>query len=267
MLGKTPAYSYQYDRLLGILNPAKPAPHCHTSNLMNYITNALSQNSCSAVVRTLHICFSLLFVLISFSIEIANAGVDPLIFNDSFEKRCEGTGVCKVFVTSGTYTGNLVSEAANLTLDCSDGLSCGDAICQRHAGLAGLEGEFVAWLSTDTISAVDRLGGDGGQSYARVDSTSIATNLTDLTDGSIANSINRIATNTNNAIPNEVWTGTGGDGANNFSGALFSNCGNWQSNDENSSGNYGFTTSSTVGWTAVFELSCDDPYRLYCFQR
>ena len=57
-------------------------------------------------------------------------------------------GSCTVFVTSRTFSGNLVGEAETLTGETpDDGLDAGDLICQFHAKEAGLVGTYKAWLS------------------------------------------------------------------------------------------------------------------------
>src|SRR5690606_4557544 len=77
-----------------------------------------------------------------------------------------------VFVTSTTH------EPASL-----GGLAGGDAICAARAEAAGLPGTYVAWLSTATVDARDRLGSARG--WRRVDGEPFADTVEDLASGKI----------------------------------------------------------------------------------
>ena len=67
-------------------------------------------------------------------------------------------------------------------------LNGADAICQNLAGSAGLPGVFKAWLSDGTTSAASRLTHHDGP-YRLIDSTVIAMDWADLTDGALAHPI------------------------------------------------------------------------------
>ena len=96
-----------------------------------------------------------------------------------------------VFVTSTSSNGDL------------GGLAGADATCNSLAQTAGLSGTYVAWLSTSTTDARDRI---DDASYIRVDGTPIANNLADLIDGSLQNAVLLDETGTTMAV--RVWTGT-----------------------------------------------------------
>lgn len=68
------------------------------------------------------------------------------------------------------------------------GLTGADAICQADAATAGKGGTWVAWLSTSTVNAKDRLVDLGPWTYG---ATIIANNKADLIDGTLTNSISR----------------------------------------------------------------------------
>ena len=88
-----------------------------------------------------------------------------------------GAQQSRVFVTDTGYEGNL------------GGLAGADAICQAQ-GNAVYPGTFwVAWLSTSTVDAVDRLTASGPFVRASDPSTIIADDIADLTDGSLDNPV------------------------------------------------------------------------------
>lgn len=84
-----------------------------------------------------------------------------------------------LFVTSDSYTGDLIGEALALGVVAGSGLEAADAICQYHASNAGLEGDFIAVLSDSTTNANARLVPTVG-SYRLVDSTPLAENYAHL---------------------------------------------------------------------------------------
>lgn len=72
-----------------------------------------------------------------------------------------------VFVTSRTYVPGQLGS-----------LEAADALCQTHADEVGLPGRYVAWLSTKTVSAAERL--EGAQGWLRVDGLPFAASSDDL---------------------------------------------------------------------------------------
>ena len=169
-----------------------------------------------------------------------------------------------VFVTEGTYTGNLIAEAANLGLDASGtGLEAGDAICQDEAEADGLVGDFTAWLSDgvptgEHTNAKDRLT-DTGLPYILVDTTAIADDLTDLTATGADNALDLDAFGALQA--GLVWTGTHPSRL-----AALNNCTDW-SNAGNISGLTGDSGASGNTWTSGASPVCSEFHRLYCFQQ
>src|SRR5207249_1446674 len=71
------------------------------------------------------------------------------------------TGANLAFVSSATYTPGAIGGAA-----------AADATCNALATSAGLPGTYVAWLSTTTQNAVDRVSGARG--WVRIDGLPIA---------------------------------------------------------------------------------------------
>jgi len=85
----------------------------------------------------------------------------------------------RVFVSSTIYSGGQIGNAAG-----------GDTKCQSLAQAAGLTGTYKAWLSTTAADATTRLT-HATIPYILVDGTQVAASFTDLTDGTLANPINK----------------------------------------------------------------------------
>jgi hypothetical protein len=140
------------------------------------------------------------------------------------------------------------------------GLAGADAICRQAALGAGLEDEYVAWLSTSTVDAIDRVGAARG--WVRLDELPFTDTVADLVAGNIwyppsiddkrANIISVVATNT-------YWDGRNVDGA--------LNCADWT--DAQAMGSYatGYSRGTARAFTYRFEISrpCTDPMPIYCF--
>ena len=164
-----------------------------------------------------------------------------------------GTGIDEsiVFVSSTTFNGNL------------GGISGADAECNTLAGTAGLSGTFVAWLSNSTLNAKDRIPTD--IPFNRTDGVRVADNLADLLDGTIDI---KISVNENGAPPDDikdsVWTGTNETG--HAKVIVGNHCNNWQSSASGDKGLKGKSDESTLKWTNEKEETCNEIYRIYCFQ-
>ncbi len=169
-----------------------------------------------------------------------------------------------VFVTSSLHTGNL------------GGLAGADMICTMRAAAANLPGTYKAWVSADepngtpatrfTPSAVP---------YRKVDGVLVADNWADLTDGSLASSINKTETNaappvgTAFCLANQpsVWTATEDDGKIFDSNAT---CSNWTDETDPMGSNRaraGRANESDSDWTSSCALSCALTAALYCVQQ
>ncbi len=148
-----------------------------------------------------------------------------------------------------TYQGN-----ANV-----GGLSGADAICLIEATAAGLPApaSFVAWLSTSSVHAIDRLTYDGP--WIRVDGVKIAESKTDLTDGYLLAPLN-VSAGHEFVGPYGVWTGTGLSGL-----ASGGNCGDWGT--ATGTATSGTAPYANLYWTAKSTTSqCSySGGRLYCF--
>jgi hypothetical protein len=187
-----------------------------------------------------------------------------------------GSTALTVFVTRGLFTGNL------------GGLQNADTLCQQAAIDAELDGNFRAWLSAPFgNSANDRLvapllafGGEAALSlgWRLVGGPVVASSMSDLTDGSLSNPINRDE-NGDGFIEGDikgVWTGTApggvgtgdGDGPWTCGGAFEGGPGTgdpWTA-PVGALGLMGSLDSATPTWTDRSEATCDNLARLYCFQ-
>lgn len=161
----------------------------------------------------------------------------------------------KVFVTSGTWNGNL------------GGLAGADSKCQTAASSAGLSGTFKAWLSTGSEPAATRLS-QSAAPYALVNGTVIALNWADLTDGSLQNPINRNEfgntvgspefAHSYSSISGQPYDGTGGS-------PFY--CNLWSNATTSNYTRYGNINSTDANWTDTNWAYCNVAYRLYCFEQ
>lgn len=209
-----------------------------------------------------------------------------------------------LFLTSAAYSGDLVGEAeALLGMAFADGLEAADAICQYHASLGGLQGSFIAILSTSTVDAASRLS-TVLSPYRSVNGLPIAANFTALfgtTDGielagadlpaawlSTAPDVDELGSRTIGGNPaNDAWTGTrptgqmdrAGPGPSGTPLPAYSFCNDWTDDAEpvdpgchpgNPSqqpcGLTGESQDRTPTWIADEYAGCQGPRRLYCVQ-
>ena len=176
----------------------------------------------------------------------------------------------KVFVTSELYTGDL-REA-----QISDGLTGGDAKCQRLALAAGLAGQYKAWLSSNIVAAKDRLT-HSTVPYVEVDGTRVADNWDAMVNSCVL--LHGIAlTETGGPAPlapfatavcgntSAVRTGTDCRGANDGHG--YDLCRDWTSTV--GGGETGLSGTTGPSWTLYCAAGggmCSGPAPIYCFQQ
>jgi len=176
-----------------------------------------------------------------------------------------------VFVTSTVYDGNL------------GGLAGANTKCNLRAQAAELPGTYTAWLSTPNpgfnSNAADRVTRTGGL-YQRTDGVVVAKGWSDLTDGTLENSIN-FNEYGQELVTGTVWTGTQSDGTRFDSGDTGRRATCWGWTDDNPTRDItvgGVTTTvllvGLVGdaagndqyWTARHFPPCNRLARLYCFE-
>lgn len=189
---------------------------------------------------------------------------------------CITRGECLIFVTSTTSGGNLGT------------LSGADSICKLRASLAGLVGNYQAWLCDGVTAPADR-SVQATVPYRRTDGALIALDWADLTDGSLANPINRneFGGDLSATSPFLPWTYVTSAGTCDNETYLspgsgpcpaFMNC---KSNCASDGGNNGWTSSSGLAqgskgdinatngnWTDGVTGLCSTPVeRIYCIEQ
>jgi hypothetical protein len=163
---------------------------------------------------------------------------------------CGSGGPCLVFVTEAAITGAI------------GGLSGGNDLCQGEAEDAGLSGTFAVWLSTSTSSPATSFY-HSPNPYTLVNGTVVASNWTDLTDGSLQSPINRTAAG-DVIPPGGVWTSTGTDGL------LYpgpGTCNDWVSDSGGDGGRVGSVSGADFTWTSYVSQQCSQTFRFFCFQQ
>lgn len=155
-----------------------------------------------------------------------------------------------VFVTSTSYQPGVDF----------DSVEAADELCAERAAAASLTGTFIAFLSSSTVNAIDRLAGAVG--FARTDGRVFANLPTDIANGAVLRAIDVDefgAVTGNESIG--AWTGSNASG-----GAESSNCGDWALSDGGSYGAVGGIQATRNRWLYQWEFACTESLRLYCFQ-
>lgn len=182
---------------------------------------------------------------------VADAGMDASVDAgiDAGTDAAVDSGVSAsiIFITATFHDGNL------------GGIAGADEICRSQAADAGLEGEFVAWLSTMSSSVSDRLLQSTGP-YTLVDGTLIASDWDDLVDGTIMARINLDASGTLQG--GDIWTGTRADGTS----YPDDDCAGFTTG-VTGVGLCGSSATSGPAWTENITPSCSTPLHLYCVQQ
>lgn len=154
-------------------------------------------------------------------------------------------GVNRVFLSSPVYTGDMVT------------LERADAQCAAEASAAGLAGTFVAWLSTPSVDARDRLAGSRG--WVRVDGAPVADTVEAmLGEHRMFNPIDLDASGAPQGWL--VWTGTGADGRYDDAGS----CDGWTSPVPDAE--MGVPTAGVPHFTNGYSWLCESRGSFYCFE-
>jgi hypothetical protein len=166
---------------------------------------------------------------------------------------CPGAASCArvVFVTSETRSFEYVAGA--------------DTTCMNFANssvaLPRIKGrQFAGWATTANGSPSVRFVHGTGP-YIRPDGTVIASNWTDLTDGTLTVPIIHDERGLSVTAGERVWTGTATDGT-----ASSPNCLDWASADDTA--RVGVVGATNVQWTRFLVTEpCMSLFRLYCFEK
>ncbi len=154
-----------------------------------------------------------------------------------------------IFVTSTLHDGAL------------GGLAGADAVCNERAAAAGLPGEYVAWLSTTEVHAIDRV--IGARGWLRPDGRPFADDRRSLLG---PNWYPPTLDEFGQVVPDDTTTLTG----TNFMGMFFhefGSCADWTSSagiGDNGGVGTGVPFEGGAGWSSGGAAGCDVPHRLMC---
>lgn len=162
------------------------------------------------------------------------------------------------------------------------GLAGGDKMCNDAATSAGLPGTYVAWLSTSTTNAIDRVTGNGPWLTPRYSSSGaleVFASHADLAAGTIENAITAPPGEPSMYAEPGTWTGTTNRGL-----ATGDDCDGWTTasvgGEPVAQGTFGEFTLEVLDWTKTWSQmatddpgnppgppdSCNEPMRIYCFE-
>jgi hypothetical protein len=160
----------------------------------------------------------------------------------------------RVFVTSDVSNGVM------------GGIAGADARCAAAAGRGKLGSTWVAWISSSTVDARDRIEFQG--TFRLLDGKEVVANRSQLLSGKLSVPIDVDETGTTATGFAGVWTGAAADGR------ASDTCNDWTSNGVVVFGAQGSFDQTGVAWTknggpgGGFEnWGCQTSSRLYCFER
>ena len=193
--------------------------------------------------------------------------------------KCPTVGEKIVFITSHSYTGNLVAEAG--LPSGTVGVDAANALCQSSANAAGLQGTFKAWISDPSFCPANTFTHITGN-YILNDKnhTVVAYGWGDLISGSLRHVIN--IDEYGNPSTNDAWTATTSSGQSQVGAGKMDTviyaCWNWTAVNDASGwpdingiiGGPSLSEWSTNMPPNIQWLNCANPQLpvgLYCFQQ
>jgi hypothetical protein len=206
------------------------------------------------------------------------SAVADVSFNQSFMgwngAGCAGFGGCQFTITVDTTVTANFSPPPNIMFVTSTksppafgGLYGADTICRNLAAAAqpkALPGNYVAWLSSTSVSALSRLNGATG--WVRPDGRPVFNSVDDLSQGKVFYPP-RLDESGNDVGANQwVMTNTLANGTPySVYGAPWSTCQDFSSNIEDGTAlEGGLSSFSSNNFTNYYGLGCSGPGRLYC---
>jgi hypothetical protein len=160
----------------------------------------------------------------------------------------------RIFITSGTFTGDLIS------LGNGDGLAGADAACVTAAQSARLGGAWVAWASGGGTDAIDRIHDVGP--WFDLAGAKIFANRAGLALGPATGLW--LDENGQFLASDPIWTGTDSTGT---ADLLSGNCLDWTSSSMADEAEVGQVGRSDAAWTANSATTCDQRAHVICFEQ
>ena len=160
----------------------------------------------------------------------------------------------RVFVTRTTYSGGL------------GGLAGADAKCMAAAAAGSLDGTYMAWLSSESVDAIDRIAGNGPW-YDLADDLIFANHAALMTAPLVEIVVQEDGSSIVTGEDQFVWTGTQVGGLRDGS-AADDFCVGWMSGSGNSSNSatIGYASLTDRQWTERGMSACFNEARLYCLE-
>jgi len=191
----------------------------------------------------------------------ADATPDSGAGNDAGTVVIAPAGSKRVFVTEGTYAGDLKTQGAGAT-----GPEGADNICNQEATIAGIGGTWKAWIRDISFgSGALRVGARGP--YARLGDNALVFSGTFATGNPIV-AINRTPSGTvflADALSYPVLSALNNDGTSKSAG---SDCQNWTSSSSGYDQSYGDCRPTHMhNWSSTGTRYCNRTGRLYCFEQ
>ncbi len=167
----------------------------------------------------------------------------------------DGAGISSspktAFVTSETFDGNL------------GGIAGADAKCQNAADVAGLGGEWKAWISFTPNDLPAARFSFASRGYETMLGDYVGGRPLDSFPARVATKIDIDENGQQQLDFPLVWTGIGADG--HTQGPI---CNAWTTNSNGNGGTVGDSRNNlNDGWTNTTNRSCDMLNRLYCFEQ
>lgn len=165
-----------------------------------------------------------------------------------------------VFVTSDMYTGDL------------GGVDGADMICNTLALDAQLPGDYKAWISTSVNEPANSFL-HSAVPYVLVDSTKVADNWNDLTDGTLDHAIDLTETGQPAPVTATACSGNNrlvrtGTASNGTLASPNRHCNDFTSSSPSRTGRTGSTDAQDYKWTQCGNFqNCSTSMPIYCFQQ
>ncbi|MBM4778820.1 MAG: hypothetical protein GQE15_14040 [Archangiaceae bacterium] len=166
------------------------------------------------------------------------------------------TAMKRAFVTSRTWTGNLKGMAAS-------GVLGADAKCQAAAAMANLPGTFKAYVSTDTLDALDRMADVGPWVTRDVAGAPVVVLPSRAALADLNASRTFTTDETGAALPatKDAWTGNLPNGKRDMG----TTCRSWESSAATDNAEVGSLAGQA--WQHDGPATCDQQRRLLCLEQ